>query len=145
MRVPSSKILMGKFYWCFFVQNVYVLLFFPPKLSSYFPFSKWEVQYWMHLILRHICIPPSPPARLSLPFMPPNRKLTPLGCTLPQKASSFATDKRRNLEFAINSDICFLFTTCILIAHFLYTSGVLLLYYMHALHTIGILFLRVLF
>ena len=49
----------------------------------------------MHFIPRHICIRPSPPSRLSLPFMPPNRKLTPLGCTLPQKASRFATDKSK--------------------------------------------------
>ena len=52
---------------------------------SILTFPNFHFQYNLHFILKHICIPASPLSRLSLPFMPPNRKLTPLGCILPQK------------------------------------------------------------
>ena len=87
----------------------------------------------MHSIPRNICIRPSPPSRLSLPFMPPNRKLTPLGCTLPQKASLFAMNKSKKHEI-FNQFGCILYYTTWILPRRIFTSCKILVYYSDECH-----------
>ena len=68
------------------------------SLSSQQTFSIFWIRcsIWNAFQPKDICIPARDSLRLSLPFMPSNRKLTPLGCIIPQRA--FATDETRDLE-----------------------------------------------